>query len=50
MDSTITGLMTTAVTLLDLDLLGLSRAHVYIGKGQTFTHLNFFASKISVKG
>lgn len=36
--------------LLELDLLGQGRAHVYFGKGQTFTHLNSFASKISVRG
>ena len=36
--------------LLQLDLLGPGRGRVYFGKGQTFTHLNSFASKISVRG
>ena len=35
--------------LLELDL-GPGRGRVYFGKGQTFTHLNSFASKISVRG
>ena len=36
--------------LLESDLLGPGRGRVYFGKGQTFTRLNSFASKISVRG
>lgn len=38
------------IILLESDLLGPGRGCVYFGKGQTFTHLNSFASKISVRG